>query len=82
MKQQARRAVSNYRQVRLTYTEETKGRVNYSIYVKGLGQNWDEHQCVVRDSIRFAEPATSVEDVFRKLEVILAEQRLPESHSD
>lgn len=70
-------ALSAYRQVRLTYTEEVGGRISYSVYVKPLGASWTEQHCVVRDVVRAQEPCTSLEDVFARLEIIIKEQRLP-----
>lgn len=75
------RAVSNYRQVRLTFTLETTGRASYSVYAKGLNQAWDEHQCLVRDQVQVSGPLVTSEDVYAALMVILAEQTLPESHT-
>lgn len=70
-------ALSQYRQVRLTYTEEVGGRLSYSIYAKPLNEDWRQQHCLVRDAVRVGEPCTSIEDVFARLEVILREQRLP-----
>lgn len=73
----ASRAGSRYRQVRLTFTEELSGRVSYSIYAKGLNQEWNQHQCLVRDSVVLDAPLRSTEDVLAALLIILNEQMLP-----
>lgn len=72
-----RGAMSQYRQVRLTYTEELGGRISYSVYVKPLGAAWTEQQCVLRDTVRATAPCTSLEDVYSRLAQIVNEQRLP-----
>ena len=83
MKQTVRRtARSLYRQVRITCTQESGGRVSYSIYAKGLNQAWSEHQCLVRDQITLDERLETTEDVVRMLLIVLSEQLLPESHTD
>nr|CRY96785.1 hypothetical protein [uncultured prokaryote] len=74
---QQRVAASRYRQVRLTLTQETSGRVNYSIYAKGLNEAWNEHQVLVRDSVPHDPPLLSSEDVYALLIHVLREQLLP-----
>lgn len=73
----AKRAASRYRQVRLTFTQESRGRLSYSIYAKGLNQAWDEHQVIVRDSLEWPHPLLSTEDVLGALISVLREQLLP-----
>ena len=74
------RARSLYRQFRLTATQERSGALNYSIYAKGLNQQWDEHQLLVRDSVQLGSvPLATTEDVVHALILILREQLLPGS---
>lgn len=76
------RALSRYRQVRLTFTEEAGGRLSYRIYAKGLQHGWQESQCLISDSVTTTQPLNTTEDVIRALLAILGEQLLPESHTD
>lgn len=80
--QQARRAVSNYRQVRLTFTQEVSGRCSYSIMAKALNAQWDQGTVLIRDSVTVPGPLESTEHVLRALLVILEEQFLPSGHTD
>lgn len=80
MDQPKPRALSRYRQVRLTFTQEIGGRCSYSIYAKGLQDGWNEHQVLVRDVVTINAPLNSTEDVVAALIIVLEEQLLPESH--
>lgn len=72
------RARSNYRQLRLTCTQEFGGAVSYSIYAKGLRDEWNEHHCLVRAQIRTdGSPLASTEDVISLLIDILEDNLLP-----
>lgn len=83
MKSTVRRtARSLYRQIRLTCTQESGGRVSYSISAKGLNDAWSEHTVIVRDHVRLDERLETTEDVVRLLLIVLSEQLLPESHND
>lgn len=73
----APRAASNYKQVRLQFTEERGGRVSVSLYVKPLGHEWSEHQCLRRWSTQVAEPLDTFEDVLSLLVRLLDEDLLP-----
>lgn len=70
-------AKSNYRQVRLTFTQEIGGRCSYSIHAKALNDDWKQQHCLVRDSVDLKYPVLSVEDVYSALLDILREQLLP-----
>lgn len=72
-----RRARSRYRQLRLTATLETSGRLTYSVYAKPLGAAWSEHDCLLRSEIRHSGPLMSQDDVIRALIEVLREQTLP-----
>lgn len=70
-------ARSNYRQLRLTITHETNGRLSYSVYAKRLEAQWHEHQCLARGSA----PGTvvglqSTEDVVSAIIAVLEEHYL------
>lgn len=77
MTDESKRAASRYRQARLTFTMEAGGRCAYSLYVKPLNAAWDEHQCLIRDSVRVERAPESLEDVIRVLLIVLGEQLLP-----
>lgn len=71
-------ARSNYRQLRLTATHETNGRLSVSLYAKPLNAAWHEHQCL----LRWSDPGTprpleSTEDVILALICVLEEHLLP-----
>lgn len=70
-------ARSRYRQLRITATQELSGVLTYSIYAKGISQQWDEHQCIVRDAVFFPAPLMTSEDVYAALIQVLREQLLP-----
>nr|CRY97282.1 hypothetical protein [uncultured prokaryote] len=73
------RRMSRYRQVRLTFTQETSGRLSYSVYAKGMQDGWNEHHLILRDQVRHAEPLVTIEDVYGAIMAILREQMLPGS---
>lgn len=56
-------AKSRYRQVRLTFTQESMGRVSLSLYAKGLNSQWNEHACLLRDQVAFQGRLDTTEDV-------------------
>lgn len=65
------RAKNQYRQVRLSYTEEASGRISVSLYVKPLGEAWNEQQCLGRWTVEGEPGAGSVEHVALRLIYIL-----------
>lgn len=69
-----KREMSRYRQVRLTVTQQASGRLDYSLYAKGLTQAWDEHLCLVRASVEHEGPLDTTEDVLRAMMVVLGAQ--------
>lgn len=77
MRQSPKAAASRYRQARLTFTMEASGRCSYSLYAKPLNAAWDEHQCLIRDSVVVERAPESLEDVIRILLIVLGEQLLP-----
>lgn len=71
-------ARSIYRQYRLTATQESRGRFSYSIYAKGLNDDWRQQHLLVRDSMdALPFPVRTTEDVVRVLLDLLREQILP-----
>lgn len=73
----SQKAGSRYRQLRITATQELSGVLTYSVYAKGIHQQWDEHQCILRDAVHFPAPLMTSEDVYAALLTILREQLLP-----
>lgn len=73
-----RAARSNYRQVHLTFTQESSGRLSYAVKAKGLRDEWNERTVLIRDSIEYRHPLNSTEDVIRALVLVLSEQLLPQ----
>lgn len=71
------RAASHYKQVRLQFTEERGGRVSCALYVKPLGMEWSEHQCLRRWTSTVAEPLETFEDVLSLLVRLLDQDLLP-----
>nr|CRY96737.1 hypothetical protein [uncultured prokaryote] len=70
-------ARSLYRQVRLTATQEDSGRTSYSVYAKGLGQQWNERQCILRSSVQVPGRLDTTEDVIWMLLRVLEDEVLP-----
>lgn len=71
------RAASRYKQVRLQFTEEARGRVSVSLYVKPLNAEWNERQCLRRWTSQVSEPLETFEDVLSLLVRLLDEDLLP-----
>lgn len=72
-----RRRMSRYRQLRLTATLETTGRMSYSVYAKPLNLAWNEQHLIVRDSVPGFSPLATPDDVIRAVVALLQEQMLP-----
>lgn len=71
-------ALSRYRQMRLTATQEYSGRVSYRLMAKGLDDAWSEHTVLVQDSLGHPlKPLLSTEDVVALMIEVLREQLLP-----
>lgn len=69
---------SRYRQLRITATHEISGRFTYSVYAKGLNQEWNEHSCLARGAVDGTLlPLNSTEDVIAALLVVLEGYMLP-----
>lgn len=69
---------SRYRQLRLTATHETNGRLSVTLYAKPLNKEWNEQQCLMRWSDPgFPSPLNSTEDVIIALVAVLEEHLLP-----
>jgi hypothetical protein len=68
---------SQYRQVRLTFTQEVTGKTSYALYAKGLNQAWNEHQCLLRSYTVVPGPLLTLEDVIAAVVSILEEQMMP-----
>lgn len=55
-------AQSRYRQLRLTITHETNGRLSYRLLAKGLNEGWSEHHVIDVGSVQHTLPILSTED--------------------
>lgn len=66
-----------YRQFRLTCTQEASGRVSFSAYAKGIGDEWHERQCILRSSVQFGARLDTTEDVLCALMAVLEETMVP-----
>lgn len=71
------RAASNYKQVRLQFTEEAGGRVSATLYVKPLNVDWTERHVVRRWNRRLNAPLATFEDVLGLMILMLEEDTLP-----
>lgn len=76
-KRRSNTALSLYRQVRVTFTQEVSGRLSCSIYAKGLNHDWTERTCLARWQVEYDEPLQSTDDVIGALIHTLREQTLP-----
>lgn len=56
------KAKSNYRQLRLTFTEEPSGRASWRVQVKALENSWSEFTTVARGESRASTHALSTEE--------------------
>lgn len=72
-----RRAMSRYRQVRITATLEAAGTLSYRVYAKPLNAAWDERACILSGAVQGVSPLMSPDDVYRALIEVLREQQLP-----
>lgn len=70
-------ARSNYRQARITFTQESTGRLSMSLYAKGLTQGWNEHACLDRWVVDWSDPILTMDDVLEVVVHALCERRLP-----
>jgi hypothetical protein len=70
-------AKSNYRQVRVTFTQEVSGQLSVSLYGKGLNDAWSEHTCLDRWRPSWDEPIVTQDDVIRALVHALCERQIP-----
>lgn len=74
----SRVSMSRYRQLRVTATHEISGRFTYSVYAKGLNQEWHEHQCLARGAVDGTlRPLESTEDVIAAMIAVLEAYLLP-----
>lgn len=72
------RALSRYRQIRVTLTQEVSGRVSYSVYAKPLNAAWQEQHCMVRHAMDHPPtPLMTTEDVIALLIDLLKQELLP-----
>lgn len=73
-----KRARSRYRQVKLLVTQQRGGRLDYSVYAKGLTGGWDERTCIARGSVECeAHEVATTEDALRLVMVALSGETLP-----
>lgn len=66
------RALSKYKQLRLTATETAGGKFDYRISVKPLRDPWSMRHTVFVDTIRLEPGTDSLEDVLRVLVAMLS----------
>lgn len=70
-------AQSRYRNIRVNITQETSGRLSYSVYAKPLNRDWREPDCIVRDAMYFERPVVTPEDAIIAAIEVLKQQLLP-----
>lgn len=74
------KARSRYKQVRFTFTEEACGDISWSMYIKPLNAEWNQHQCVARGRMTNHPPMHTLEDALSVLDGIIEQYLLPRSH--
>lgn len=75
------RAVSNYKQCRITLTEEAGGHVTVRVLVKPLAADWSTKQLVLSRRMSHVPAIQSTTDMYRLLIAFLSEEPLPDSHN-
>nr|CRY97287.1 hypothetical protein [uncultured prokaryote] len=70
-------ARSNYRQARITITQEVDGRITASLSAKRLDSSWSEFRVVDRWTVWSEDPLNSIDDVLLLLERTLQDRRPP-----
>lgn len=74
-------AASNYRQVRLTFTDQPNGMVGVRVMVKPLQAEWHHKHTILAESFWNSVPLGSMQDVYAFLVDYLGQYMLPESHT-
>lgn len=70
-------SVSRYRQLRLTATHETSGRLSFRVHAKPLNAAWNEHSLILQGASFSCGPLMTIEDVCHALIGLLEEEMLP-----
>lgn len=71
-------ALSRYRQLRVTVTQEANGNCSFSVYGKRLNADWRQTDCLVRGVYMTPpRPLLSTEDVVALMVDLLREEMLP-----
>jgi len=73
------RAGSNYKQIRITLTEERGGRFTARCMVKPLAAEWSQKHVFWHRQGQLKEPLNTTSDVYALLLDLLCEPSLPES---
>lgn len=68
---------SNYRQVRLTITQESSGRLSFRIMGKPLNADWKEQHLMAQGTVPYERPILSSEDAMEATLRVIREQFLP-----
>lgn len=71
------RARSNYRQLRLTITQETSGLTTYRLHGKDYEDDWDTRTLLLHGTIVHHETIDTLEDGISLLMGVLQAQLLP-----
>ena len=72
-----RRAGSNFRQVRLTLTQESSGLTTYRLHGKDYEEDWNSHTLLLHGTIVHHERLDTLEDAIALLMGLLQSQLLP-----
>lgn len=70
-------AQSNYRQVRVTVTQEINGNLSYRVYAKRLQDGWQERHCIASGAVHYDAPIQSIEDALSAAIFAIQDQMLP-----
>lgn len=71
------RAVSEYRQIRLTLTQERSGLVTWRLHGKHYQDDWDDHSLLLHGEIVHHEEIESTEDAISLCLGVLQSALLP-----
>lgn len=68
---------SNYRQIRLTITQESSGVLSFRMLAKRLEDGWAERHLVAQGRVPYERPILSSEDAMEATLRVIREQFLP-----
>jgi hypothetical protein len=81
MADHVRRARSDYRQFRLTLTQETSGLVTYRLHGKGYEDDWNDLGLLLMGHTTHHDPIETTEQAIGLIQGVLESHELPRDSS-